>query len=78
MYPQFSMSRVGADTAQLINHDEQYIENQVIEAVRQKLVARNYFPVQRLRRHRHQRMDKLQPNRYESSSHRHGWLKQDL
>ena len=42
------MSRVGADTAQLLDTDLQYIETQVIEAVRQKLIARNLFPVVRL------------------------------
>jgi uncharacterized linocin/CFP29 family protein len=44
----FSMSRVGADTAQLLTTDLQYIESQVIEAVRQKLVARNVFPTVKL------------------------------
>lgn len=44
----FSMSRVGADTAQLLSTDLQYIESQVIEAVRQKLIARQLFPVQKL------------------------------
>ena len=43
MTTQFSMSRVGADTAQLLDSDLQYIETQVIEAVRQKLVARKLF-----------------------------------
>ncbi len=45
---QFSLSRVGADTAQLLDTDLQYVETQVIETVRQKLVARNIFPVVRL------------------------------
>jgi uncharacterized linocin/CFP29 family protein len=42
------MSRVGADTAQLLSTDMQYIESQVIEAVRQKLQARNLFPIVKL------------------------------
>ena len=48
MSPQFSMSRVGADTAQLLDSDLQYIETQVTEAVHQKLIARNLFAPVRL------------------------------
>ena len=78
MSPQFSMSRVGADTAQLLDSDLQYIETQVTEAVRQKLIGRNLFAPVRLPDIGHQRMDLLRPKRYESSTNRHGWLKQEL
>lgn len=44
----FSMSRVGADTAQLLDTDLEYIESEVIQTVRQNLIARNLFPTVRL------------------------------
>lgn len=43
MTSNYSLSRVGADTAQLRDSDIQYIENEVIQAVRAKLVARQLF-----------------------------------